>query len=78
MEKPKDTDFRQCENGTLAYCFALEKYIEHLEKQVKNNVDLHNVVGQSEQLKAFVNWQNDNYPENYIPNSRIGKYNKSL
>jgi hypothetical protein len=31
----------------------------------------------SEQLKAFVNWQNDNYPENYIPNSRIGLYNTS-
>ena len=28
-----------------------------------------------EHLKAFIEWHNNEYPDNYIPNSRIGKFN---
>ena len=31
----------------------------------------------SEQVKSFVKWHNEHYPDSYIPNSRIGKYNLS-
>lgn len=29
----------------------------------------------SEEIHAFVNWHNEQYPDNYIPNSEIGRFN---
>lgn len=32
----------------------------------------------NESIKSFVNWHNENYPDSYIPNSRIGRFNLQL
>jgi len=68
-------------NKTLYSKFGSESYTERcLIQDVKTEMQaliLPVVVRQSEQLAAFVEWHNENYPENYITNSRIGLYNIS-
>jgi len=71
----KNKSSMQLENKIKCILMDFEINEITLQEATKRILLLLGVVGRSEQLKAFVNWQNDNYPENYIPNSRIGLYN---
>ena len=84
MKRPKQTD-KECRRQGMTdvpvanYSKMQDKYIDYLEKKLKNNSVLDDVSKQSELLKAFIDFYNyRNTGDKTINNDEIEIFSDSL